>query len=103
MTRRELLDRVGCDELKEWWAFYQVNPWGQRQDNLRMARLCVEMHRTALASPETEVSLDRFIPDHAAALKHDAEPDPELEEVRWKAFAIAYADAPFPYVPPPME
>lgn len=101
MTRRELLNRVGCDELKEWWAFYQVNPWGQRPQDLRMARLCVEMHRTALNSPETEVSLDRFMPDHAATLRRHTETDPELEEANWKAYAIAYADAPTPEVFPP--
>ncbi len=35
MTVRELLSRVGSDELTEWMALYRVEPWGERRSDLQ--------------------------------------------------------------------
>lgn len=39
-TRRELLDSIGSDELSEWRAFYQLEPWGEIRADMRNALLC---------------------------------------------------------------
>lgn len=35
MTVRELLAQIDSRELSEWWAFYQLEPWGCETEDLR--------------------------------------------------------------------
>lgn len=49
MPVRELLARVGSDELTEWMAFYQLEPFGEVRADLRsgvVAATFANAHRT---------------------------------------------------------
>ncbi len=49
MPVRELLARVGSDELTEWMAFYQLEPFGDMRADLRsgvVAATFANAHRT---------------------------------------------------------
>ncbi|NBT83020.1 MAG: DUF4035 domain-containing protein [Betaproteobacteria bacterium] len=49
MPVRELLARVGSDELTEWMAFYQLEPFGEMRADLRsgvVASTFANAHRT---------------------------------------------------------
>jgi hypothetical protein len=49
MPVRELLARVGSDELTEWMAFYQLEPFGEMRADLRsgvVAATFANAHRT---------------------------------------------------------
>lgn len=44
MTVRELLARLGADELAEWLAYWRLEPWGSVREDVRtlyQAQACV--------------------------------------------------------------
>jgi hypothetical protein len=43
MPVRELLARVGSDELTEWMAFYQLEPFGEMRADLRSGVVAVDL------------------------------------------------------------
>ena len=43
MTRREMMRRLDADELLEWEALEQVDPFGQLRDDFRMAFLAEQI------------------------------------------------------------
>ena len=54
MTARELLQRMGSDELSEWMAFYQLEPFGDYRADYRsgvVASTFANAHRAKDASP----------------------------------------------------
>ena len=54
MTVRELLQRMGSDELSEWMAFYQLEPFGDYRADYRsgvVASTFANAHRAKDASP----------------------------------------------------
>lgn len=54
MTARELLKRMGSDELSEWMAFYQLEPFGDYRADYRsgvVASTFANAHRAKDASP----------------------------------------------------
>ena len=57
-----MLSRIGADELREWEAFYRMNPWGEARDDLRTATVCRELHRTGFAGAKRPKLTD-FMPD----------------------------------------
>lgn len=62
MTVRELLSRIGSDEITEWMAFYQLEPFGDFRSDLRsgiMAATFANAHRAAHAPPFTP---ENFMP-----------------------------------------
>ena len=48
-------------ELHQWWTSYQVEPWGEAREDLRMAILASTMVR--LHAPKATVKLEDFLPD----------------------------------------
>lgn len=81
---REMLGRIGADELREWEAFYRLNPWGESRADLRSALICRELHRTGFAG-ERSPKLTRFMPSFDR-------PKPTLEQ-RAQQFAAWTAAA----------
>jgi len=57
MTRREMLNRLGADELEEWRAFNRISPFGDERADLRMARIC----QAAAASQGWKTSLGQWL------------------------------------------
>ena len=39
-TVRELLARMGADELAEWAAYYRLEPFGEWRGDVRSAQIC---------------------------------------------------------------
>jgi len=49
VSRAELYDRLTAEELQEWEALYQIDPWGPERADLRIGILCALLdacHRT---------------------------------------------------------
>lgn len=47
MTVQELLARITSRELSEWWAFFQLEPFGEERADVRAAIVASTMANTA--------------------------------------------------------
>ena len=47
MTRDELLQRISIEEIKEWMAYYRLEPWGEIQQEFRAALVASIIANTA--------------------------------------------------------
>lgn len=48
MTRAELMARISNRELMQWWCLYNLEPWGETQQEYRAAQIAsviAETHR----------------------------------------------------------
>ena len=82
MPVRELLSRVGSDELTEWMAFYQLEPFGEVRADLRsgvVAATFANAHRTKDARAFTP---EDFMPYIERTTPKD---DARLNVARFKA------------------
>jgi len=82
MPVRELLARVGSDELTEWMAFYQLEPFGEMRADLRsgvVAATFANAHRTKDARAFTP---EDFMPYIERTTPKD---DARLNVARFKA------------------
>jgi hypothetical protein len=82
MPVRELLARVGSDELTEWMAFYQLEPFGEMRADLRsgvVAATFANAYRTKDARPFTP---EDFMPYIERSAPKD---DSRLNVARFKA------------------
>lgn len=70
MSRRQLLRAMDAQELLEWRVLEQVDPWGQRRDDLRIALLSAQ------------------IANYLGATRQDGQP------VQVEALAVDFPDAP---------
>ena len=64
MPVRELLQRIGSDEITEWMAFYQLEPFGDMRADLRsgvIASTFANANRTKHARPFTPEDFMPFI------------------------------------------
>ncbi len=82
MTVRELLANVGSDELTEWMAFYQLEPFGDFRADFRsgmVAATFANAHRAKDAKPFTPEDFMPFVE------KHKPKDDPQLNIAQFKA------------------
>ena len=64
MPVRELLARTGSDELTEWMAFYQLEPFGDFRADLRSAIIASTLanaHRSKEGKPFTPEDFKPFV------------------------------------------
>lgn len=62
---RELLARVDGPELTEWMAFERLEPFGERVEDWRWARLLALVHnRTSWSDKERAVTPEDYLPDY---------------------------------------
>ena len=64
---RELLARMGSDELTEWMAFYQLEPFGDFRADLRsaiVASTLANAHRSKEGKPFTPEDFMPFVHKH---------------------------------------
>jgi hypothetical protein len=47
MTVGELLHRMSAQEFSEWWAFYQMEPWGCEVDDFRAGLVAATVANTS--------------------------------------------------------
>ena len=62
MTKAELLNRMSSREISEWWAFYQLEPFGRDADFLGhaiTAQTVANVHRTKDVPP---YDIEDFMP-----------------------------------------
>lgn len=79
---RELLNRIGSDELTEWMAFYQLEPFGDYRADYRsgvIASTFANAHRAQDASPFKVEDFMPFID------KPTPKNDPSVNVTRFKA------------------
>jgi hypothetical protein len=82
MPVRELLLRIGSDELTEWMAFYQLEPFGEMRADLRSGVLAATF-ANAHKSPHTQAfTPEDFMPYIERATPQD---DARLNAARFKA------------------
>lgn len=83
---RELLSRIGSDELTEWMAFYQLEPFGDFRADFRsglLAATIANANRTKDAKAFTPEDFMPFIVNHMD--KQITTDDAKLNIVRFKA------------------
>jgi len=83
MTRRELLCRLGADELSEWMAFFQLEPFGSEREDVRAAMLCSLFASAWSGRKHKRWQLYDFFPN----LKVREAPDSESVRMRFRMFA----------------
>ncbi len=79
---RELLARIGSDELTEWMAFYQLEPFGDFRADLRSAIVACTLanaHRSKEGRPFTP---EDFMPFVDRQHKADSPKTPAIDESR---------------------
>jgi len=82
LTVREMLQRVGSDELTEWMAFYQLEPFGDFRADYRsgvIASTFANAHRAQDASP---FRVEDFMP---FLEKETPKVNPKVNVARFKA------------------
>lgn len=85
MTLGELRERVSSAELTAWYAFYQLDPWGEQRADLRNAmsmRQVAAINRDPKRQPQPP-KVEDFMP---YLRKPEPEPlTPEQFRDKWKA------------------
>ena len=74
----ELEATLSAAELREWAAFYSIDPWGEQRADLRMARIAWAVLQVNSKQPIDEAGL-RLFPDEANELPDDVSP----QERQW--------------------
>jgi hypothetical protein len=85
MTVRELLQRMGSDELSEWMAFYQLEPFGDYRADYRsgvVASTFANAHRAKDAGPFRPEDFMPFLDKPKATQPQD---ETQLNVARFKA------------------
>ena len=77
-TVGELEASLSAAELREWIAFYNIDPWGEQRADLRMARIAWAVLQANSRQPISEDAL-RLFPDEAHSLPDDV----SAEERQW--------------------
>ena len=72
-TVGELEASLSAAELREWIAFYRIDPWGEQRADLRMARIVWAVLQVNSKQPVSEDEL-RLFPDEANELPDDVSP-----------------------------
>ena len=78
MTVRDLLQKIGSDELSEWMAFYELEPFGEFRADFRgglIAATFANVHRSPHTRP---FAPDDFMP----FIKRQSPPDPSQQNIR---------------------
>ena len=86
MTVRELLQRMGSDELSEWMAFYQLEPFGDYRADYRsgvVASTFANAHRAKDASPFRPEDFMPFL--EKSPSKPSMQGETQLNVARFKA------------------
>jgi hypothetical protein len=82
---RELLARIGSDELTEWMAFYQLEPFGDFRADLRsaiVASTLANAHRSKEGKPFTPEDFMPFVDKQHKELRSDQPKASELDASR---------------------
>ena len=88
VSRRKLYEELTPEELQEWEADYQINPWGPERADLSIGILCSLLdscHRTK-GQPDRPID---YMP-YVRALQ-DAKPEQNEESMRLIAEQLAAA------------
>lgn len=89
MPVRELLSRIGSDELTEWMAFYGLEPFGDFRADFRsgiLASTIANAHRTKDAKAFTPEDFMPFITDRMN--KPETTNDSKLNTARFKSMLM---------------
>lgn len=62
-TVRELLDGMTSRELSEWMAYYSIEPFGERREDMRAAQICAILANIHRGEDTPPFSVDDFMPD----------------------------------------
>ena len=82
---RELLARMGSDELTEWMAFYQLEPFGDFRADLRsaiVASTLANAHRSKEGKPFIPEDFMPFVDKHHKERRSDQPKASELDASR---------------------
>lgn len=89
MPVRELLSRIGSDELTEWMAFYQLEPFGDFRADFRsgvMAATFANAHRSKDAKAFTPEDFMPFMTDRVqSSSQHNTQTQMKTNITRFKA------------------
>ncbi len=88
MPVRELLARTGSDEITEWMAFYQLEPFGEIRADIRsgvIAATFANAHRAQHTQPFTPEDFMPFIERPRAAAGDSHQDNARLNVARFKA------------------
>jgi hypothetical protein len=78
----ELRWRMSAAELQRWWAFYQLEPWGEARGDMRMGILASALVNVWISKGQKTTPSD-FIPDW-----HKAPFTPRPRQTARQMFAI---------------
>lgn len=62
MTVRELLSKIGSDELAEWAAFYQIEPFGDYRADVRSGIIASTFANANRSSKTQPFKIEDFMP-----------------------------------------
>jgi hypothetical protein len=85
---RELLSRIGSDEITEWMAFYQLEPFGDMRADIRsgvIACTFANAHRTQHTPPFTPEDFMPFAKRSSKTADNTHQNNARLNVARFKA------------------
>ncbi len=83
---RELLSRIGSDELTEWMAFYQLEPFGDFRSDFRSGLLAATIANANRTKDAKAFTPEDFMPFVTGLLdKQPEKMDSKLNIARFKA------------------
>jgi hypothetical protein len=91
---RELLSRIGSDELTEWMAYYQIDPFGDYRADVRsgvVAATFANANRAPNAKVFTPEDFMPFVAVHADRLKPAATAESERAAANVAQFKAMFA------------
>lgn len=85
---RELLARIGSDELTEWMVFYQLEPWGDFRADFRsgiVASTFANANRAKDSKPFTPEDFMPFVPFVPFADRQPPKDESQLNVAKFQA------------------
>jgi hypothetical protein len=76
MTVAGLLNQIDAKELMEWRAFYNIEPFGEEREDLRMAMVCCTLANIHRGKNTPPYRLSDFL------LRFDPKPQQTEEEMK---------------------
>jgi len=75
-------------ELQQWWVLYQIEPWGEKRADLRMAIQTAAMVRMWASDP-SKITANSFMPDFYREFDtRRKQPTPERTARAFKTLAL---------------
>ena len=78
---RELEDRLGADELLEWMAFFELEPWGEERLEIMLAQICSLLANQWRGKGQRAARPQEFLPDYGGLRKRQRKPQSVSEMI----------------------